>query len=603
MTRLIWRSLVFAIGLSAVCHAQTYTITTAAGGANAYFYSGTGDGGQATSAGLANPCYDVAIDPTGNLYIASGTLVRKVTPAGIISTYAGGGTLVDDYVPATQAALSPVALVADTLGDLYIADTAFGLSRIRRVDTTGVITTVAGGAPCCTLGDGGSALSAYVGIPYGLAFDPAGNLYIAQSDGQRSLVRRVSSTTGLISTFAGGGSGSGDGGPPTGVSLAQPTGIAFDLAGNLYIAESAGNRIRKVSTGGIISTVAGTGAASTSGDGGPAVQAGLNNPWHVAADPAGNLYITQMSDARVRFVTPAGTITTIAGTGVHGFAGDGGPATAATLDRPAGIAVFPCRSTVYIADATSGIARVRLLTGPVSITPGGVVPVYSTSTTIQAGSWVSIYGTNLAAGIAQWNGDFPVSLGNTSVTIDSKPAYLWFVSPTQINLQPPDDSTTGQVGVVVTTSAGSASCIVKLGPYSPSLSLFNSKYPAAIVPTPGSAGNSGAGYDYIGPVGEFAFPTRPAKAGETVLLYGVGFGPTNPTVSAGHVYSGAASSTILPQVTMGGVNAPVSFAGIVEAGLFQLNVTVPNGAGTGDRTLEVSVNGVATPAGVLITLQ
>ena len=121
-----------------------------------------------------------------------------------------------------------------------------------------------------------------------------------------------------------------------------------------------------------------------------------------------------------------------------------------------------------------------------SINASGVVPVYSSVNSIQAGSWISIYGTGLAGGTTLWNGDFPVSLGNTSVTIDSKPGYLWFVSPGQINVQAPDDNTNGTVSVAVTTTSGSAYCSVALAPYAPSLSLFNSRYPAAIVATPGS---------------------------------------------------------------------------------------------------------------------
>jgi uncharacterized protein (TIGR03437 family) len=305
----------------------------------------------------------------------------------------------------------------------------------------------------------------------------------------------------------------------------------------------------------------------------------------------------------VRIVTANGAIATIAGTGVHGFSGDAGPSTSATLDRPAGIAVPACGGEVFIADATLAVGRVRALIPPVRITPGGVVPVYSSTNAIQAGSWVSIYGSGLAAGNSVWNGDFPQLLGGTSVTIDSKPAYLWFVSPGQINLQPQDDATTGSVNVVVTSSAGSAFCTVTLAPYAPSLSLFSAKYPAAIAPTPGIPGNSGAGYDYIGPVGAFAFPSRPAKAGETLALYGVGFGPTNPSVPAGKLFSGAATSVTMPIFTIGGVAANVSFAGVIEAGLFQFNVIVPNGLGSGDKLLQATVNGVPAPGGVYITLQ
>src|ERR1039458_7667908 len=208
----------------ALCLAQRYAITTAAGGGNPYYFAGTGDGGNATSAGLGNPCYDAAVDGAGNLYIIAGSLVRKVTAGGIISTVAGGGTSVGDSVPATQAELSPTAIAVDTAGNLFIGDSVFGISRIRKVDAKGIITTVAGGAQCCALGDGGSALSAYLSIPWGLAVDASGNLYIdRKSTRLNNLIRKVSSN-GTITTVAGGGAASGDGGSANSASLAHPPG-------------------------------------------------------------------------------------------------------------------------------------------------------------------------------------------------------------------------------------------------------------------------------------------------------------------------------------------------------------------------------------------
>jgi uncharacterized protein (TIGR03437 family) len=260
---------------------------------------------------------------------------------------------------------------------------------------------------------------------------------------------------------------------------------------------------------------------------------------------------------------------------------------------------FPGGSGVPIAD---NISLVIGAPGAPIITSESTVPVYSSATNIQPGSWISIYGTGLAASTMLWNGDFPTQLDGTTVTIDGKAAYLWFVSANQINAQAPDDTATGPVQVVVTTSAGSSSSTVALAQYAPSFSLFNGKYPAAVVATPGAPGNSGNGYDYIGPAGAFSFPSRPVKAGETILLYGVGFGPTTQPVPAGSVFSGASPCVALPTVTIGGVSATVSFAGIVEAGLYQFNVVVPN-AGSGDKALSASVGGVTTPANVLITLQ
>jgi uncharacterized protein (TIGR03437 family) len=230
------------------------------------------------------------------------------------------------------------------------------------------------------------------------------------------------------------------------------------------------------------------------------------------------------------------------------------------------------------------------------------VPNAGTSNLIESGSWVSIYGTNFANTQSFWNGDFPQSLGGVSVTVNSKPAYLWFVGPNQINFQAPTDTATGPVIVSVTTPSGTVSSIATLSQYSPVFSLLNSKYPAAIVQTPGSAGNSGSGYDIIGPTGGLSYPTRPVKAGETLVLYGGGFGPTTPTVPAGIAFAGAASCATLPTVTIGGVPATVTFAGVVGAGLYQINLIVPATA-SGDQPLQAMVGGLSTQNGIFITVQ
>jgi uncharacterized protein (TIGR03437 family) len=249
----------------------------------------------------------------------------------------------------------------------------------------------------------------------------------------------------------------------------------------------------------------------------------------------------------------------------------------------------------------TGLAAIVAPILPPVITTNGIGPIFSPATTVQSGSWVTIYGSNLAPAAAIWAGDFPTSLGGTSVTIDSKPAYLWYVSPGQINLQVPDDSASGTVPVTISTAGGTASGVVTLGSYAPSLSLFSARYPATIAPASGG-GNSGAGYDYIGPAGAFSFPSRPIKAGETILLYGVGFGPTTNSVSPGKLFSGAAPCTVFPTVTIGGVPATVTFAGIVQAGLYQLNVVVPN-AGSGDQLLQVSAGGLPAQNNLYLTLQ
>ncbi len=297
-------------------------------------------------------------------------------------------------------------------------------------------------------------------------------------------------------------------------------------------------------------------------------------------------------------------ITTVAGEFGCCFSGDGGAATAAQLYAPQGLAVAS-DGRIYVADV--GNERIRLLTPGTSpsINSNGIAPVFSTISVVQSGSWLSIFGANLASGTFVWKGDFPTSLGGTSVTVDNRPAYLWYVSPTQINLQVPDDSVTGSVNVVVTTPTGTATSTVTLASQGPSFSLLaDGKHVAAEIPTPNGTGAYGGGsYDLVGPSNVFSYSTRPVKQGEILTLYGVGFGPTSPQVLAGHAFSGAAPTNNPVTVSIGGVNANVAFAGIVAAGLYQINVTVPAGVGTGDVAIHATINGVQTPSGPVVTVQ
>jgi uncharacterized protein (TIGR03437 family) len=243
--------------------------------------------------------------------------------------------------------------------------------------------------------------------------------------------------------------------------------------------------------------------------------------------------------------------------------------------------------------------------GPPSITPAGVVPLFSKATTIQAGEWVSIYGKNLAGSAVTWNGDFPTSLGGTSVTIDGKAAYFWYVSPGQINLQAPDDTATGSVPVTVSTPHGTSSSAVMLARFAPSFSLFDAKHVTGIILRSNGSGAYGGGtYDVIGPAGNsLGFATVPARAGDNVELFGVGFGPTTPAVPAGQAFSGAAATTNPVQLKIGGANVNPSFAGLSAAGLCQMNVKIPPGLGAGDLSLVATVGGVQTQSGVVISLQ
>lgn len=239
------------------------------------------------------------------------------------------------------------------------------------------------------------------------------------------------------------------------------------------------------------------------------------------------------------------------------------------------------------------------------IAPGRIVPIFSNLNTIQPGEWVSIFGTNLASSTASWNGTFPTSLGGTSVTIDGKAGYLIYVSPTQINLQAPDDTTAGPVPVVVTTAGGNASSTVTLAEFGPSFSLFDTMHAAGIILRPDGSGTQGGGsYDILGPPGNsLGYPTAAAKPGDIVELFGVGFGPTRPAAAAGQAFSGAAPTVNPVNLLINGVSVTPSFAGLSSAGLYQINLTVPPGLGTGDLSLVAGIGGVQTPAGTVISLQ
>ena len=244
------------------------------------------------------------------------------------------------------------------------------------------------------------------------------------------------------------------------------------------------------------------------------------------------------------------------------------------------------------------------MTGP-AILQNGVVPLYSSFNTIQPGEWVSIYGYNLAGQTTIWNGDFPVSLGGSSARINGKAAYLWYVSAGQINLQAPDDTAAGVVPVVVTTAAGTASSTVTLAPFAPSFSLLDTRHVSGIILRPDRSGTSGAGaYDILGPAGtSLGFPTVPAKAGDTIELFGVGFGPTTPAVPAGQVFTGAARASLPITLLINNVGVTPSFAGLSAAGLYQIYFTMPPAVGSGDVLLQARVGAVLTPPGVAISLQ
>jgi len=339
--------------------AQSFNINTIAGNGTPGY---SGDGGIATGAELSSPQLGYP-DDSGNVYIAdaSNNRLRKVTTTGKIYTIAGNGTgsFAGDSGAATAAELYYVTgVVKDSAGNIYVSD--FYNNRIRKIKPNGKIYTIAGTGVGSYNGDGGKAVLAEISHPVTLCLDKKGNLYFADEFNNR--IRKID-TGGIITTVAGNGTGgyNGDNIAATAAEISSADGLALDDSDNIYIADQSNDRIRKVNyKTGIITTIAGTGTLGYSGDGAAATAAEIAAPQGVAVDKLGNVYIADFDNNRIRMVTYAtGKISTIAGNGTAGFSGDGGAATAASLYEPIGISV-DASSNIYIADLAN--QRVRKLT-------------------------------------------------------------------------------------------------------------------------------------------------------------------------------------------------------------------------------------------------
>jgi sugar lactone lactonase YvrE len=365
--RTTWKRLLVGVSVAALAAAAATVALGAAGGGKITTIAGTsnvggaggwkfsGDGGPATRANLAGP-HGVAVDRQGNVYVVDwhNNRVRKIDRRGIITTFAGrdyahghGG----DGGPANRADLAgPRDVAVDSRGNVYIGETL----RVRRVSPDGTITTLAGTDRCCeALGDGGPATAAQLHIAYGLAVDAAGNVYIADSNTNR--VRKVD-PNGTISTFAGTGKSgfSGDGGPATSAQLYAPSDVAVDRQGNVYIVDRNNRRVRKVTPNGRISTVAGNGKPGSTPSG-RATAASLYQPWGIAIDARGIVYFSDSGGHRV-YRLSGGMLTTVAGTGKGGFSGDGKAAIKAKLAYPNGVAV-DAKGNLYVVDQWNNRVR------------------------------------------------------------------------------------------------------------------------------------------------------------------------------------------------------------------------------------------------------
>jgi sugar lactone lactonase YvrE len=391
----------------------------------------TGDGGPATRARMAEP-YGVALDAAGNIYIADtrNNRIRKVTVStGIITTYAGDGTAAfgGDGGAATSASLNqPTGVAVDAAGNLFIADQKN--NRIRKVSTSGVISTVVGnGQNAVYSGENGPAVNAHICFPYDVAVDSAGNIYL--TDTGNMAVRKVT-TDGKIHTFAGvgvsqcglpGGFSGDQAQTATSANLDNPNGLAVDAAGNVYIADTWNNRVRKVTAAGVMTTIAGTGATTSknganvqvnpdgtlktnggyNGDGIPASGATLNWPYGVAVDGSGNLYISDYFNYRIREIV-GGVITTVAGNGLSGYDGDGGSSTVAYISDPANVAVDSAGNVYIVDQASNRIRKVFPTPAPTDTPPAVTMNPSNVFTTLGGPATFQASATGTPAPAAQW---------------------------------------------------------------------------------------------------------------------------------------------------------------------------------------------------------
>ena len=655
----------------------------------------TGDGGQATVASLFQP-EDVSLDAKGNLYICDSQnyRVRVVNSAGVISTVAGGGQSLQNGPP-SQALLAPNAIAVDGNGNIMVAETIyrevrritpqqsvttiagvlpsansddnaaatsvalldpFGVAvqggnvyvadradnRIRKISPVGIITTVAGNGIPGFMGDGGPASQAGLAQPLDLGIDPSGDLFLTTASVQKitpagtilavagdgtpgfsgnggpatqasllgaadavgdragnvyitdkgnNLIRRVD-PTGAITTYAGNRTAGflGDGGPATQAELFLPYQLALDTADNLYIADWGNGRVRKVSPAGTITTVAGGGPEfGPPGDGGPATSATIGgNLFGVAVDAAGNLYIT--SDARIRKVdATTGIISTIAGTGTAGFSGDGGWAGLATVSGPQSIAV-DSSGNVYFSDESN--YRVRMLT-PAQIVKEAVV----NGATFQAGGVspgeiVTIYGgPGVSLGPAapvglqlDSAGEVATMLAGTQVTFDGVAAPLLYLSASQINVVVPYEVAGKPTTVLQVGVQGNLTNAAKLPVVATSPGIF------AITNQDGTVNSS----------------SNPVAAGGILVLYGTGEGQTSPAGIDGGVNSSAFPKPLgKVSIQIGGQPAQILYAGAAPgfvAGVLQVDVQIPAGV-SGTVPLQLTVGGASTPTPSSVTIK
>lgn len=543
--------------------AQQYSISTFAGNGTSGF---SGDSAAANAAQLSFPG-GIALDSSGNLYIAdSGNHRIRMVSNGNITTIAGTGTagFAGDGKAATSAQLaSPSGVAVDKSGNIFIADSR---NNVVREISSGNISTVAGSnsAGAGYAGDTGAATSAQLNNPVAVAVDSSGNIYIADSN--NNVIREVSG--GNINTIVGGNAT-----PYT--QLFHPDGVAVDSAGNLYIADTGDRRILKFS-GGAVTQIAGSGNLGFSGDNGQATNAALNDSTGVAIDPAGNIYIADTFNNRIRRVATSGIITTIAGSGLAAYYGDGGAAVSAGLNFPHHM-LADSTGKIYIADTGNSTIRLLAPQAP-AISNGGIVNAATFTPQVSAGALASVFGTFFAGGKGGPTIPLPTNFAGLTLTVNNVAAPILYVTPTQINFQVPWETQAGSAKVVINNGLTSNTATVQVLNAAPGLFVQSSGQ--------GIVQNS----DFT-----LNTPGNPAEEGLPIVAYLTGSGPVNPPVANGAAapLSPLAQVTSSYSATIGGAPAKVVFAGLTPGfvGLLQMNIVVPTGLAKGDYPLAVTIAG------------
>ncbi len=607
----------------------------------------------------------VAVDQANAFYVTDDEpRVVKIAPDGVTTIVAGDGSdgYDGDTKQATSAKISkPTGVAVDSAGNVYITD--YTHNRIRKITHDGIIDTIAGTGSPIYSGDKGPATAAGLD-PYDIAVDSGSNLYVADSFNHR--IRKIDSK-GIITTVAGTGAPgySGDGGLATAATLRGPTGVAVDKAGNLYIADNGNAVVRRVTAGGLITTIAGNGAAyPSSGDGGPAISAQLD-PYRVAVDASSNVYVTDRMNDRVRKLVPKGgvPVTLSIVSGNQQSAGLGAalsaPLVVKIADRngaglagvivtftatPAGAATFNPSPAITLNDGTAS-TRVTLgsIAGAVTVTVSadGVSPatftltaISNTAPVISAGgitsaglstprvtavavnSIVSIFGTQFAppGPLRQVSpsdlvdGKIPTNLAGVCVLFGTQRAPILVVVSTQLNVQVPQVPP-GTVSVQVITKCDTPQAetsnplSIQVQPAAPEFFYFAHN---ADGHNPIAAINAVTGAYIGGPALASLGSFVPAHPGDILTLFATGFGATDPAVDPGVIPSKSATVTAPVSVTFGGVAlAPsdILYAGVSgNAGVNQLSIRVPDAVPDGDQQLVVTIAGVGSSAGGFITV-